>query len=453
MKNNLSEEWTRGVLSKALSFSKADGAEVLLFGGYHALTRFAENQIHQNVSEEGYILSVRSIIGKRTARAQTNVLSEEGIRQVVKDSEEIASFMPEDPELLDLPAPQEYQDVKAYDQGVLEFTPQLRAEKVNQVIRFIQKNGASAAGAFSVRIGTFHEPYEDFFPFAMANSRGLFAFHRYTGFDFSITVNFEGATGWAAANSYRLEDIDPLSVAEVALRKANLSRDPKELPPGRYDVLLEPEAAGELFSFLASGFSAQHLEDGESFLIGRVGQKIAGENFTMLDDAYHPLQRGIPFDAEGIPRRRVFLFEKGIAKNLIHDRRTAKRYNTSSTGHALPLPNRFGGQPVNIVVEGTQLSPEELLKSLKKGILVTRFWYTNFVDKRRCIVTGMTRDGTFYVEDGQVKYPVKNFRFNQDLVELVGNIVGLSKSVRTTSMVAPAIIVKDFTFTSLTEGR
>jgi predicted Zn-dependent protease len=249
--------------------------------------------------------------------------------------------------------------------------------------------------------------------------------------------------------------LTPLDFARIAAKKAADSRTPGEIAPGRYTVVLEPSAVLDLVGQLFGDFSATALRDERSFLTGRLGEKIFGDNISILDDVCHPLQSGTAFDGEGVPRQRVTLVEKGVVRNVVYSRQAAAQSGAKPTGHGFPLPNEYGEAPMNIVIAGGDTSVEEMIGSTPRGILVTRLWYIREVDPYQKIMTGMTRDGTFLIENGKVTRGLKNFRFNQNLIELLSNVEALSPAVRASGeeafdMVVPAMKVRDFNFTEVT---
>lgn len=443
----------RAYLEKVLEVARkagADEAEASLGGGYFALTRFAENTIHQNVAEDGLELSVRVVRGRRTGRATTRKIDSAGVRACIETATTIAKLAPEDPELLPLPEPQKYALVNASDPGTRDCTPKARALAVHEIVTACAAKGAKAAGAFRVQDGSF-EWYGDYGDFALANTRGLFAHHRPTNASITVTVQKGDVSGWATADSWRLSEIDPARIGASALERALAAQDPKDLEPGAYTVLLEPAAVAELLWSLGDGFSAQTVEEGRSFLCDRLGKKIGAESVTIVDDFAHDLQRGRPFDGEGTARKRVVLVEKGVHKGLVHDRKTAAKMKAEPTGHAPRQPSSWGPHPGAVVFEGGKGGLDDLLKTMDRGILVTRFWYTNTVDERQAILTGMTRDGTFFVEGGKLKHAVKNLRFNQSLLEVLENVVAIGAPRRMMGTVVPPLVVKDFRFASATK--
>jgi len=248
---------------------------------------------------------------------------------------------------------------------------------------------------------------------------------------------------------------DPVALARMASDKARLSKNPQEIGPGRYTVILEPAAVLDLVGQMFGDFSATAMHDQRSFLTGRLGTKLFGENINISDDVAHPLQAGVPFDGEGVPRRKLALVTAGVPGELAYSRSSAKRAGVAPTGHGFPLPNEVGEAPLNIVIAGGNTSLDQMIASTGRGILVTRLWYIREVDPFEKIMTGMTRDGTFLIEDGKLSCGLKNFRFNQGIIELLNKVEALSPAVRasgeeTFDMVVPAMKVLDFNFTDVT---
>jgi predicted Zn-dependent protease len=249
--------------------------------------------------------------------------------------------------------------------------------------------------------------------------------------------------------------LDPLALAESAARKAAESRDPRELPAGRYTVILEPAAVLDLAGQMFMDFSGTAIRDGRSFLNDRIGQQLFGANISIHDDARHPLQAGAPFDGEGVPRRPLTLVDRGVVREVAYGRQAAALAGVTHTGHGFPMPNETGEAPMNVVIAGGDTSVEEMIASTERGILVTRLWYIREVDPYDKIFTGMTRDGTFLVEGGAVVAGLRNFRFNVGLMEMLSNVAQLSATVRASGeeifdMVVPAMKVREFNFTEVT---
>ena len=458
----LSPDRIQDVFSRIQKFSSADEVEAIIAGGRSALTRFANNTIHQNVAEEGYVISIRVAMDGKTARATTNRIDDESLRRAVKSAEQIAKVQEPDSDLLPVPLPNEVketQNVNRHFESTAAVTPESRAAAVEQIVAVAKHNKQTTAGIYSSS-----ENLE-----ALVNSRGLFRLHRQTSSDVSITMLADDSSGWQKANSPNVEDIDPRRLAEVASEKAASSARPKEVSPGKWTVVLEPAAVLDLLGFMFFDFGGTALLEQRSFLNNRLGTKLFGENVTIHDDVYHPQQSGATFDGEGVPRQRVTLIEHGVVRNLVYSRATAKRIkhselspklgNVQPTGHGFPLPNEIGDAPMNIVVEGgngTAKSVDQMIAGTSRGILVTRLWYIREVDPYEKILTGMTRDGTFLIENGKLAGGVRNFRFNQSLIDLLQNVEELGVAVRASGeesfdMVVPPMKVNNFNFTELTK--
>ncbi|MGH9447194.1 MAG: TldD/PmbA family protein, partial [Terriglobia bacterium] len=378
------------LFGKVLKYSRAEETEATISGIAYSLTRFANNTIHQNVAEEDVTVSVRAVSGHRTARASTNKFEDDSIRQVCESALTLAELQPPDPELLSVPEPQTYRGVDRFDRETAELSPSARAETVHKVIQRAEQDHLTAAGVFSS--GSVAQ--------ALYNSRGLSAYHEESVSEFSVTMLGASSSGWAKRTGPHWRQLSVEELAGRAARKATRSRDPQELAPGRYTVILEPAAVMDLMGFLLLDFGGLAVEEQRSCLTGRVSQKVFGENIQMWDDVYHPSQGGASFDGEGVPRQRVTLVRNGVVENLVYSRRTARKAGVTPTGHGFPLPNEYGEAPVNIVIEGEKHSEEEMIRSTPQGLLVTRLWYIREVDPYKKIMTGMTRDGTFWIEDG-----------------------------------------------------
>ena len=442
----LSDAELRRIAERIFKFSDADETEVEIGAVTDALTRFANNTIHQNVAEQSLVVSVRTVLDGRTARATTNKTDDDSLRRVVETSKSLARSQPRNPDPLPMPGPQKYQKVARYFENTAHATPADRARAVARVAVLAEKSKQTAAGIFSTGV----------MQSAIANTRGLFATHRQTRAEFSITILEPDSSGWAKANSPDLGQIDPDAMARSASEKSAASRNPAEVAPGRWTVILEPSAALDLVGFLFYDFAGTAMADQRSCFTKRMGKRLLGENVSIADDAYHPLQSGAPFDGEGIPRRKVLLVDKGVPKNLVYARSTAKKMKAKPTGHGFSLPNDMGEAPMNLVFSGGKSSVDEMVRSTDRGILVTRVWYIRDVDPYEKVLTGMTRDGTFLVQDGKIAGGVRNFRFNQGGLEMLSNVEMMGPAVRSAGeesfdMVVPAMKVRNFHFSEVTK--
>jgi predicted Zn-dependent protease len=443
---NLTRQRTEEIFDKVLKYSTADETEATMSSATFALTRFANNVIHQNVAEETASLSVRLVSEGRMARASTNKLDEASIRQLCEDALFLARLRPPDADLLLMPGPQTYRAVARSFPETAGLIPPTRAETVARVVASAEQDHLTAAGVFS----------SGSLAYALLNSRGMQAFHEETMSEFSVTMMSDSGSGWAKKTAPYWMELEPLELAARARRKALASREPREIAPGRYTVILEPAAMLDLLGYMILDFSGLAVHEQRSCFTGRMGQKVFGDNINLRDDVFHPLQTGAPFDGEGIPRQRVPLVEKGEVKNLVYARQTAHKVGAQPTGHAFPLPNEMGEAPLNIVMDGDRASLEDMIRSTERGLLVTRFWYIREVDPYRKILTGMTRDGTFWVEGGEVQHGVRNLRFNQSLLDMLSQVEMLGPPQRTAGeesfeMVVPAAKVREFNFASTTK--
>jgi predicted Zn-dependent protease len=273
---------------------------------------------------------------------------------------------------------------------------------------------------------------------------------------FSITMQQGSAASWAKENAANVGDIDAQELAERASDKANRATNAKELAPGKYTVILEPAAVLDLVGFLFYDFAATALQDQRSCFNERMGKQLFDQNISIVDDAYHPSQLGAPYDGEGLPRQKVLLVDRGVPKNLVYSRASAKAAKKQPTGHGFALPNEYGEAPMNLVFSGGKASLDEMIASTERGLLVTRLWYIREVDPYEKIMTGMTRDGLFLVEKGRVGSAAKNFRFNQSILEMLRNVEMMGPAVRATGeeafeMVVPAMKIRDFHFSEVTK--
>ena len=434
------------IAERVLKFSDADETEVDVSSATDALTRFANNTIHQNVAEQMLGISVGAVIDGRMARATTNKTDDASLRRVVQSAISLARNEPKNPDLLPMLRRQKYQKVSRFFAATAQATPQDRARAVTRVCKMAEKSKQTAAGIFSS--GGSHS--------VMANSKGLFASYEQTRAEFSVTMLEKHSSGWAKANSPDIRAIDPEELADSASQKAADSREPREVEPGHYTAILPPAAVLDLVGFLFYDFAGTAVLDKRSCFTGRIGKKILGENITLWDDVYHPLQTGHPFDGEGMPRQKVLLVDKGVVKNLVFSRATAKKMKAKPTGHGFSLPNEYGEAPMNLVFAGGDKSVDEMVRTTERGILVTRLWYIREVDPYEKILTGMTRDGTFLVENGRIAGGIRNFRFNQSVIEMLSNVEMLGKSVRAAGeesfeMVVPPMKIAGFHFTEVTK--
>jgi PmbA protein len=431
---------------RLLKLSDADETEVEIDLSVDALTRFANNTIHQNVAEHTLGISVRVVLDGRTARATTNKTDDDSLRRVIAVASSLARNEPVNPDLLPLLRRQKYKKVDRFVRATAEATPEVRAKAVARVCEFADKQKQTAAGIFATGYDRT----------LLANSKGLLARHDQTEAQFSITILESDSSGWAKSSSADISDIDPDALAASASHKSAMSRNPVELNPGHYTAILEPSATLDFVGSLFYDFSATAVHDKRSCLNDRMGRQVFGDNITLWDDVYHPLQVGPEYDGEGMPRQRVLLIEGGVPQNLVYSRASAKKMKAKPTGHGFTLPNEHGEAPTNLVFAGGDKSVAEMIASTERGVLVTRLWYIREVEPYEKVITGMTRDGTFLVENGRVVGGIRNFRFNQSIIAALANVEMMGPSVRASGeesfdMVVPAMKIRNFHFSEVTK--
>ncbi len=443
MSRLIGDDAIRRVAEAALDLPGADGVEVLLLHEWTGLTRFANSSIHQSTWREDTGLRVRAVTEGRIGVASSNDLTAEGARGAAESAIELARVAQPDPLFAALAPPALAARKDAFDQVTAETSPGGRAEGVATLVGQLG-DGFHAAGAFDTTA----------VEVALANTEGQFCYQPYTQSTLTTVVSGgDGGAGAAEASAGRIADIDPAEVGSRAYRKAVESQKPQDLAPGRYEVVLEPLAVDTLVAFLAyMGFGGRTIAEGRSPFSGREGQRVCSELITIYDDALAPDTLGLPFDFEGTPKRRVDLIERGVFRSGVHDRRSAKLAGVEPTGHALPPPNPEGAFPLNLFLQPGDASVADMIAATQQGLLVTRFHYSNVVHPIETTITGMTRDGTWWIEDGEVRHPVKNLRFTQSILEALSNVdlVGRDTQLASEFFFAaarvPALKIGAFTF-------
>lgn len=427
--------------------SGADQTEVLVSSGDHALTRFTHEVSNQNVAVSSAAVSVRAIVGGRTGVAQTNRVEDDAeLTAVVERAIAMARLAPGDPLAGDLPRGGPSQAPEgAYDPETARAGADVRAQMCEAIFKRAEAAGCWSAG-FASTSST---------GFTIANSSGNLSSFDGTDAAVNVKMNAADSTGFAEAYAPAIAKVDADAAGATAARKARDGAAPRAVEPGAWTVVFEPPAFGELFVYLAAHFGAQAFEEGSSFCSDGLDRKYFSENLTVYDDFANPLMAGMPFDFEGQPTRRLPLVENGVVRNIVTDSYYARKLGRENTGHALPAPNAYGPLPRNIAIAGGSKPVEELIAQTERGLLVTRLWYIRTVDRKKAIVTGMTRDGTFAIEKGRVTHGVRNLRFNHSLLDMLNHVELGSEQRRSGSyhysLVAPAARVEGFTFTSTTE--
>ena len=449
-------DWDRpaleAILAKALSLVTDAEGEALFTAHDAALTRFANSRIHQNVAERDATLRMRVVRDGRTGVATTNRLDDEGLREVVARATATSALATANPNGAPLAAP--LASTADPDLGFVAATanadPDLRAAGARAVIAAGDAAHLESSGAFATETATL----------AVANSRGMWNAHTVTQAKLlTVMMDGDGASGYAQATAPDVRAIDPAALGEEAAGKATRSSDAVDLEPGEYPVILEEYAVATILEYLSwMGFSALAVEEGRSFM--ELGTQIMGPNVTIWDDGLDPLGLPTAIDYEGVPKQRVDLITAGLARAVVHDTATAARAGTASTGHGLPAPNAFGPIAWNLFMAPGSSAKEVMLSGIERGVWVTRFHYVNVIHARRGILTGMTKDGTFLIEDGRLTRPIRNLRFTQSIPEAFSPIEAIGPDTRLVAAEysgitarVPALRIAKFAFTGATAAE
>ena len=440
----------REVVEVVMNASPAEQTEVLAMEHDESLTRFANNCVHQNVTELNAQITIRAVIGTRVGIAVSNDVRKESLQQLAVRAYDVAKLQPENPEFKGLPQPLPVTKVDAFDPSAAECSPETRDASAGVICRKAAASACSAAGSMttsSLRIG-------------VANSRGVLAEHRSTLVDASTVIMGNNSSGWAQSSGWRLNAIDAEALADEALSKVRTGIDPVDFDAGEYTVILDPYATADLLEMLAfDGMGALSVQEGRSWLNGRIGERIMADSVTIVDDGLNAAGLPLPFDFEGVPKKVIPIIDGGIAKGPVYDTFTAGRETgKESTGHATPPSpqGRFGPAPLNLFLRPGTSSIDAMIKSTKLGLYITRFWYTRTVHPRDAVITGMTRDGTFVIRDGEIAHPVKSMRFTQSYVEAlkyteaIGAAPRLLRSGFGGATSVPPVKLAKFRFTSST---
>jgi PmbA protein len=448
----IAREELLSLLSGALERSPADGAELIAYGTSTSLTRFANSTIHQNVHEENHSVIARVAVGKRIGVSETNRLDAASLDSLIERATAMAKQGPEQEDFPGFRRSEEAPHVPAYSEATAAVTPAERAEGVARAVEVARGRGLTASGAFRTTVSSI----------AVANSSGTRQHYDATDTLLSVFANdADGVSGSASAYAVSVEEIDPEGIAREAAEKCAAATNPIAIEPGPIDVILEPMATCEIMEWLSfTAFGARQVQEGQSFMAGRIGEKVMGDRVTIYDDGSDPAGVPIPFDFEGVPKKRVVLIENGVARGPVYDTTTATKDGVASTGHAGMPTFRGGPSPSNLFIAAGTDTRDDLLSRVERGLLVTRFHYINgLLDTRRALFTGMTRDGTFLVEKGKIARAVKNLRFTDSMVRAYSNVDGVTAERQTQggnwggigSVTAPTVLIRDFKFTGSTE--
>lgn len=446
----LGETRIKKITNAILARSSADQTEVVILAGADALTRFANSTIHQNVAVTDTEVRIRVVLGSRVGVATTNNLDEEALAQTLENAMAIARLLPENPDFKSLPGPQTLPKATAFSEATAGCTPEDRAKRVGIICMKARSDGIIASGALSTST----------LEIGVENSLGTYAYFPTTYADINTVIMGDTSAGYASALALDINDLDFEAIGSEAVQKCLRSKDPRPLDPGTYTVILEPYAVQDFIQMMSyTGFSALAMQEGRSFMVGKIDQQIVDPRISVWDDGQDPAGIPIPFDFEGVPKHRVDLIEKGIARGVVYDSYHAgKEDGKTSTGHALPAPNTFGPLPINLFFSPGSSTLEDMIQSTKRGVYVTRFHYTRPVEPTKVVITGMTRDGTFLIENGEITCPVKNLRFTQSYLESLNTVEMIGKDSRLLTGLAsiardsvPTLKLGAFTFTGATE--
>lgn len=432
------KEEARKIMEKALSFSKADACEVNLNGSESGNIRYARNTVSTAGHRSNQTLVVQSNFGKKSGTATIDEFDDASLEKVVRRAEELAKLSPENPEFMEPLGPQKYDESITYSEATANITPEYRAKVANSSIEPAAAKDVTAAGFLNDSSGFS----------AMMNSKGLFAYNKSTSANFTVTMRTNDGTGsgWVTRDYNDVSKFDAAEASKIAIDKALMSREAKAIEPGKYTVILEPAASIGLLGNMFGAFNARTADEGRSFMSKegggtKLGEKIVDERIQLWSDPLNPEVPTGTWNGAGQPLKKMKWIENGVVKNLSYSRYWAKKKGVE----AVPFPS-------NGIMAGGDASLEDLIKDTKKGILVTRLWYIRSVDPQTLLYTGLTRDGTFYIENGKLKHPVKNFRFNESPIIMLNNLETLGQQVRIDGNLIPYMKIRDFTFTSLSDA-
>jgi predicted Zn-dependent protease len=434
---------------KVLQHSKADETQVILSANELALTRFANNIIHQNVAESNATVTVKAVLGKRAGTATTNDLSDDGLVKVTDRALVHARNSQEDPDFPGFPGPELVATVDAFDDETARYGPEKRASSVKSICDMAAGKNLTAYGAFSTRVAEL----------GVANSKGVSVYHAQTSATMSTTISGDDGSSMAEASSSRVSQLNPTQIGREAVDRAIRAQNPKPIEPGQYDVVLGPYAVMDIVENLNwTGVSARAVQEDRSWMNGRIGELIMSPLISIWDDGRDAAGSPLPFDFEGVPRQKVNIVSDGVVGGPVYDRYTAAKEGKKSTGHAIPPDMPWFGGPLalHLFMGSGDKSLVEMIRSTERGLYVNRFWYTRTVHPRDCIITGMTRDGVWFIEDGELTYPVKDMRFTQSYVEALANVRAVGRDRRLKieeyggAICVPALEISSFNFTGRT---
>jgi predicted Zn-dependent protease len=440
--------WTReqakALMDRALAFSKADESQAILTGGDRANVRFARNSVTTAGASSGYSLALVAKFGQKSGTVTASEFSDASLEKAMRNAEEIARLSPDNPEAMPVLGAQTYTPVKAYFEDAASASPEWRANSVRAAVDLSKQKDVVSAGFVETSAQIL----------AVSNSKGLFAYDRFSAADYNLTARTPDGTGsgWASRSYSELRLLDPPKLAAIAIDKAVRSRNPAAIEPGKYTVVLEPAALADLLVSLAFAADARQADEGRSFFAKkgggtRVGEQVVGEKVRLYSDPAYSTAPAVSFDFQGLPRKRTTWIDGGVLTNLSYSRFWAQKQGKEPTG-----------QPANLIMDGGTATMEDLIKGVDRGILVTRFWYIRPLDPQTLLLTGLTRDGLFLIEKGEVTRPIKNMRWNESPIFALNNLDAMTPAERVVSgegtggsgfaVVCPGARIREFTFSS-----
>jgi len=444
----IGKERTLEILHEVIAMSDGDETDAMLTSKQSSLTRFANSIIHQNVSQSSSDINIRIVKGKRIGVASTDRLHDkDSLRNLVKTASMIADFQEENPSYQGMPDPAPIKDVNAFCEATAAYSPSQRASAVKTLVEICAKDSIIASGSLKTESGEL----------AIANSKGVAAYFPNTAAEVSTVVMKGDQCGYAAASSNHVADIDIRNIAKEAADVCRRNANQVEVEPGKHDVVLHPYAVADLIAMMcALEFGALSMQEGRSFMTEKMGQKVFSDSLTVWDDGLDVSGMPLPFDFEGVPKQKVVLIEDGVAKNVVYDTATARKDGKESTGHGLPAGNTWGPIPINMFMKPGSDTLDGLVSKVKKGLYVTRFHYINpYLDLKKALFTGMTRDGTFTIEDGKMTRAIKNLRFTMSMIEAFNSLDGLTEETMFVGgwfgMRVPGALIRGFNFSGKTQ--
>lgn len=441
-----SEESLR-ILERALATASqgVDGAEAALGGGVLGLTRFADNSVHQSVVVDREVMTIRVLVGGRVGRSETSDYSTAGVQGAARQARMLAELLPETEVGATLPGAQQYVTVDGYDPETERATALDRMALAGRTIIRAHRGGLTASGYISTAYGAIDGGPGPDGVYAIANTNGLAAYYAGTRAGFSVSmVGARGTCGWARTESFALGDVDANSLTDVAAAKATAGREVTKLEPGPHTVVFESAAVAELVRFIGETCGCADVASGRSFLTGRVGEKIVGDGITIYDDHTDERHRGLPFDVEGVARKKVVLIEGGVAKGPVYSHASAAAGGVDATGHLVgDAHGGFREAARHLVMDGGDIELGTIVAETDKGVLVSRICGAELLDRRALVITATTRDGTFLIEDGDLVAPVGEMRFTVSLLDLLRNVDFMSPAIWAGGAVVPSIRVPD----------